>query len=190
MGDDGRDGGDLGVAAILSAVAYTGGPFPLGYYGLGDLFVFIFFGLAATTGTYYILVASISTAAWMMGIAMGLLIVNILVVNNLRDIDNDREAGKKTLAVRMGVDGSRLEYLVCIIGAFFIPVLLWATGKIPVYAISVLFIVPMGIDLVRSVQKDEGRKLNLTLTKTGQFALIYSLIFSLGILIWQISPIN
>ena len=86
----------IGVAAILSAIAYTGGPFPLGYYGLGDLFVFLFFGIAAVAGTYYIHTGSVSLAAWWMTIPPGLIITAILVVNNFRDLENDRKARKHT----------------------------------------------------------------------------------------------
>ena len=101
----------LGIAAILSAIAYTGGPFPLGYYGLGDVFVFIFFGLASVAGTYYVQAGFVSTAAWWMAIPPGLIITAILVVNNLRDLENDRKGGKHTLAVILGERGSKAEYL-------------------------------------------------------------------------------
>ncbi|MBU2611910.1 MAG: 1,4-dihydroxy-2-naphthoate polyprenyltransferase, partial [Chloroflexi bacterium] len=115
----------IGLAAILSAIAYTGGPFPLGYYGLGDVFVFIFFGLIAVTGTYFAQVGSVSAAAGWMSVPVGLIVTAILVVNNLRDIENDRKAGKHTLAVRLGVRGARIEYLACMMIAFAIlPVLI------------------------------------------------------------------
>ena len=114
----------LGVVAIISAVAYTAGPFPLAYHGLGDIFVFVFFGLSATAGTYFVQAGSVSSATWWMASAIGLLIVAILVVNNLRDIESDRAAGKRTLAVRFGVQGTRLEYTFCFIGAFAIPMIL------------------------------------------------------------------
>ena len=84
----------IGIAAIISAIAYTGGPFPLGYYGLGDIFVFIFFGIAAVAGTYYVQAGSVSAAAWWMTIPPGLIITAILVVNNLRDLENDRKGEK------------------------------------------------------------------------------------------------
>jgi 1,4-dihydroxy-2-naphthoate octaprenyltransferase len=102
----------IGVASIAAAILYTGGPFPFGYYGLGDLFVFIFFGLVAVCGTYYIQVAALTPLAIWSSIPMGLLITAILVVNNLRDIDTDRQAGKRTLAVRLGTEGARWEYVL------------------------------------------------------------------------------
>ncbi len=92
----------IGVAAIAAAIAYTGGPFPLGYYGLGEIFVFIFFGLVAECGTVFVQAKGLSPLAWWSAVPMGLLVVNILVVNNLRDIETDRTAGKKTLSVRLG----------------------------------------------------------------------------------------
>ncbi|MCA1554975.1 MAG: 1,4-dihydroxy-2-naphthoate polyprenyltransferase, partial [Chloroflexi bacterium] len=99
----------LGALAILSALAYTGGPFPLGYHGLGDLFVFIFFGLVGVMGTYYIQTGEFDLVALMAAIAVGLLVTNILVVNNLRDIETDRAAGKRTLAVRLGERATRIQ---------------------------------------------------------------------------------
>ncbi len=110
----------IGIAAIISAVAYTGGPFPLGYYGLGDVFVFIFFGLAAVAGTYYVQVGTVSTAAWWMSVPVGLIITAILVVNNLRDLENDRKAGKYTLAVKFGEKATKIEYVLCVGIAYLI----------------------------------------------------------------------
>src|SRR5271157_4191215 len=105
----------VGLAAIISAITYTGGPFPLGYYGLGDLFVFLFFGLASVAGTYFVQAGRISPAAWWMSLPIGLIIVGILVVNNLRDIDTDRLAGKHTLAVMLGERFAKGEYLFCLL---------------------------------------------------------------------------
>ena len=97
----------IGVLSIISGIAYTGGPFPLGYKGLGDLFVFIFFGLVAVCGTYYVQAGSVTMSALALGVAVGALSVAILTVNNLRDVDNDRRAGKRTLVVRMGATPAR-----------------------------------------------------------------------------------
>jgi 1,4-dihydroxy-2-naphthoate octaprenyltransferase len=173
----------LGVAAIISAIAYTGGPYPLGYHGLGDLFVFIFFGLAATAGTYYVQVGIVTLAVWWMAVAMGLLTVNILVVNNLRDIENDRRFGKKTMAVRLGSNGVRIEYLLSLLGAFAIPVILWLTKQISVGALIVLVLIPQGMQLIRSVYEKTGRTLNKTLAATGRFELFYAFLFSIGIIL-------
>ncbi len=125
----------LGVAAILSAIAYTGGPYPLGYHGFGDLFVFIFFGLAAVAGTYYVQLMVVTLPVWGMSVAMGLLTVAILVVNNLRDIESDRQSNKRTLAVRFGEHSARLEYVICFLGAYITPVVLWGLGELPLLSL-------------------------------------------------------
>lgn len=172
----------IGVAAIISAIAYTGGPFPLGYHGLGDIFVFIFFGLAATAGTYYVQVGSVSPLAWWLAISLGLLIVAILVVNNLRDIESDRLAGKRTLAVRLGQKGTRLEYIGCLFGAYAIPFTVWALDIMPVFGLLVYITIPLAWRCVRAIYQDSGRALNKTLAATGQLSLMFALSFSLGLI--------
>jgi len=171
----------IGLAAMLSAIAYTGGPFPLGYHGLGDLFVFIFFGLVATVGTYYIQTGTTTSTVWWMGTAIGLLIVNVLVVNNLRDLDGDRIAGKQTLAVRLGQKGARTEYWIGISGAYTIPIFLWLYGNLSIGSLAVLLSIPLALRLVRSIYHDIGVELNKTLAATGQLSLIYALLFVTGI---------
>lgn len=173
----------LGVAAILSAIAYTGGPFPLGYYGLGDFFVFIFFGLAAVAGTYYIQAGSVTSAVWWMSIPPGLLITAILVVNNLRDIENDRQAGKRTLAVRLGVRGTRGEYLLCLVGAYLIiPLAAWL-GLIPWLSLLTWLSLPLAWKTWRMVATQSGRPLNAALAGTGQLAFLFSVLYWVGMLI-------
>jgi len=173
----------IGAAAIASAIAYTGGPFPLGYYGLGDLFVFLFFGLAAVAGTYYVQAVMVSPAAWWMSVPIGLLIVGILVVNNLRDIDTDRLAGKFTLAVRFGTVGACRQYLLCIAAAYLIiPFLAWFK-VIPPAALLTWLSIPLAWRVTRTVFNQRGPLLNPALASTGQLALIYSLLFLAGILI-------
>jgi len=173
----------IGLAAILSAIAYTGGPFPLGYYGLGDLFVFIFFGVAAVAGTYFVQVGSVSAAAWWMSVPVGLIITAILVVNNLRDIENDRKGNKLTLAVRFGVRGTRAEYLLCIVGAYFIVPIAAALGLIPWMGLLAWLSLPLAVKTARTVFTQSGRPLNAALAGTGQVALLFSLLFWVGILI-------
>ncbi len=172
----------IGAAAIISAIAYTGGPFPLGYYGLGDLFVFIFFGLAAVAGTYYVQVGSVSAAAWWMAIPVGLIITAILVVNNLRDIENDRAAGKHTLAVMMGEKATRVEYVTCLAIAYFLLPVLVVMKIIPVTALLAWLSLPIALKSTRTVFTQRGRPLNAALAGTGQTALVYSLLFWAGIL--------
>ena len=173
----------IGLAAILSAIAYTGGPFPLGYYGLGDIFVFIFFGLAAVAGTYFVQAGSVSPAAWWMSVPVGLIITAILVVNNLRDIENDKKAGKHTLAVRLGERGTRIEYLVCMIVAYLILPLAILLGIIPWTALLAWGSLPLAVKSTRTVFAQRGRPLNAALAGTGQTAFVFSLLFWVGVLV-------
>jgi 1,4-dihydroxy-2-naphthoate octaprenyltransferase len=173
----------IGVAAIISAIAYTGGPFPLGYYGLGDLFVFIFFGVAAVAGTYYVQAGTVSAAAWWMSIPIGLIITAILVVNNLRDLENDRKAGKHTLAVRLGENATKIEYVLCMGIAYLLLPLLIVLKLIPVASFFAWFSLPLAINSLRIVFTQTGRSLNAALAGTGQTVLLYSVLFFGGILI-------
>jgi len=173
----------IGVLSIAAAAAYTGGPYPLGYYGLGDLFVFVFFGLVAVCGTYYVQVGGINSSVLWASIPMGLLITAILVVNNLRDIDTDEGAGKKTLAVRLGVTGTRLEYSFCIFGAYVVPLCMWIVGMELAWISLVLLSSPLALSLVRKIWHERGRDLNPALARTGQLALLYSFLFSAGVIL-------
>ena len=173
----------LGAAAILSAVAYTGGPYPLGYHGLGDIFVFLFFGLAAVAGTYFVQVGSVSTAAWWMSVPVGLIITAILVVNNLRDIESDRKAGKRTLAVRWGERGAKIEYVLCMAIAYLVvPAMVWM-NVIPVGGMLAWLSLPLAVRTLRTVFTQKGRPLNAALAGTGQTAFLFSLFFWAGLLI-------
>jgi len=172
----------IGVAAIISAIAYTGGPFPLGYHGLGDIFVFIFFGLAAVAGTYYVQAGSVSVAAWWMTIPPGLIITAILVVNNLRDLDNDRKVGKHTLAVRLGERATKIQYLICMVVAYLIlPVVAWM-GIISWFSLLAWGSLPIAIRAARTVFTQKGRPLNAALAGTGQAAFVFSVLFWVGML--------
>jgi 1,4-dihydroxy-2-naphthoate octaprenyltransferase len=112
----------IGIASLICAVAYTGGPFPLAYHGLGDLFVFIFFGLVAVGGTYWVQALSFGPEVLCAGAGMGALATAILVVNNLRDIKTDAKAGKNTLAVRIGYTGTKVEFALLLLVAFLVPI--------------------------------------------------------------------
>jgi 1,4-dihydroxy-2-naphthoate octaprenyltransferase len=171
----------IGIAAILSAIAYTGGPFPLGYYGLGDLFVFLFFGLAAVAGTYYVQAGSVSAAAWWMAIPPGLIITAILVVNNLRDLENDRGAGKRTLAVILGERATKIQYLICMAAAYLVLPLAAGLNVIPWSSLATWLSLPLAILSARVVLTQQGRSLNAALAGTGQTALLFSLLFWLGL---------
>lgn len=173
----------VGMTAILTAIAYTGGPFPLGYHGLGELFVFIYFGLVAVAGTYYVQVLSITTQNWWMAFAVGLLTVAILIVNNLRDIDSDRVVNKRTLAVRFGERFSHLEYIICILGAYIIPVVLWGMGQLPLLSLLIFLTIPSALRMVQSILTDRGQELNKTLAGTSRLELFFALYFALGIVL-------
>ena len=120
----------LGLLAIAAAVTYTAGPKPFGYLGLGELFVFVFFGPVAVVGTSYVMTAHVTRLALLASIAMGCLVTAILVVNNLRDIDSDLAAGKRTLAVRIGRRATRWEYTALIAVAYAMPVVMWWWGSV------------------------------------------------------------
>lgn len=173
----------VGLAAIVAAIAYTGGPFPLGYYGLGDLFVFLFFGLAAVAGTYYVQAGFVSAAAWWMAIPPGLMITAILVVNNLRDLESDRRAGKRTLAVRMGERGSKVQYLICMIFAYLVVLLTILLGALPPLSLLAWASLPFAVRAAKVVLTQKGRPLNAALAGTGQTALAFSLLFWLGLVL-------
>jgi len=173
----------LGLAAIASAIAYTGGPFPLGYYGLGDLFVFIFFGLLCVAGTYYVQTGSVGAAAWWMSVPMGLIITDILVVNNLRDLEHDRAARKHTLAVLIGEHWTRVQYVLFMIVSFLIlPILAWR-GILPLLTLLAWLALPLVWKTTRMVLTQRGAPLNGALAGTGQAALVYSVLFFIGILL-------
>lgn len=172
----------LGIAAIFSAVAYTGGPFPLGYHGLGDVFVFIFFGLAAVAGTYFVQVGSVSVAAWWMAVPIGLIVTAILVVNNLRDLESDHKAGKHTLAVKLGEGGAKIEYVLLMITAYLVMPVLVVMKIIPVGAMLAWLSLPIAVRALRVVFTQKGRPLNTALAGTGQTAFLFSVFFWIGLL--------
>ena len=171
----------VGVISIVCAIAYTGGPFPLGYYGLGEVFVFIFFGLVAVTGTFYVQAGSVSAAAWWMSVPVGLIITAILVVNNLRDLENDCQAGKHTLAVRLGIRGTRMEYMSCMAIAYLLLPALVILNIVPMFSLLAWLSIPFAWKTMRVVFTQEGRPLNAALAGTGQIALVYSVLFWVGI---------
>ena len=173
----------IGLAAIVSAFAYTGGPFPLGYYGLGDLFVFIFFGVAAVTGTYFVQAGTVSAQAWWMSLPVGWLIVDILVVNNLRDIETDRATGKHTLAVRFGERSTRMEYTILLVASYLLLPVLALFGILSWMSMLTWLSIPLGWRTWQVVQKQSGRPLNKALAGTGLLALVFSLLFFVGILL-------
>ncbi|MGI5913007.1 MAG: 1,4-dihydroxy-2-naphthoate polyprenyltransferase [Syntrophomonadaceae bacterium] len=170
----------LGLLAIISAIAYTGGPFPLGYNGLADIFVFFFFGPVAVIGTYYLQAGFVSEIAWWASIPPGLLITALLVVNNLRDIETDRKAGKKSLPVRFGVKFTRIYYISLLALSYLVPLVLWLSGKAPSLILLAWLTLPQIATLITDVFTKKGSPLNETLAATAKLGLFFSVLFAVG----------
>ena len=171
----------IGVLAVVAALAYTGGPWPYGYRGLGEVFVFVFFGLVAVAGTAYLQAGRLDPLFVVAAIPVGALTTAILVVNNLRDIPTDTLAGKRTLAVVLGVQATRTEYAGLLFVAFLVPVLLAVTGRgLPV--LLPILALPLAAPLLRTVRTfSEPRQLNLVLKGTARLALVFGLLFAIGL---------
>lgn len=169
----------IGVASILAAVAYTGGPWPLGYNGLGDAFVFLFFGLVAVLGTAFVQLGEVPDIAAWAAIPVGSLATMILVVNNVRDRETDLRAGKRTLPARFGRRFGLLEYRALLGAAHLVPVGLAATG-LPLAALPLLTL-PAGLRLARAIEAEEGRALNPRLGETARLLFLHSALFAAGI---------
>ncbi len=169
----------IGALSILSGLAYTGGPWPLGYHGLGDPFVFVFFGLLAVVGSAYLQIGTISRLALAASVPVGLLVTNILVVNNLRDIDTDRAVGKNTLAVRLGRRRTRLQYALSVLVAFLVPLIVHLSGGIGWWFWLPWLTAPLALPIVRTVASaTDGPTLNLALKRSGQLHLLFGLLFA------------
>jgi len=173
----------IGILSIFFGIIYTGGPYPLAYNGLGDIFVFIFFGLIAVSGTYYLHTSDVSVNAIILGCSIGALATGILVINNLRDIDNDKKCKKNTLAVRLGEKFTKIEYLFLMIVAYSIPIYIsYKMGnKSSIYI--VYFTLPIVIRLILEVFFEKSSSLNKTLEKTAKLLLLYTILFSFGIIV-------
>ena len=170
----------VGAACVAAAWLYTGGPRPYGYAGLGEVFVFVFFGLVAVVGTAYVQVGRFTALAWVVAVPVGLLAVAILVANNLRDIPSDRVAGKRTLAVRLGDPGTRRLYLGCVGVALVVPVLVAAGGYR--WALLALGGVALAVSPVRTVLAGAtGRDLIPVLRDTGRLQLAFGLLLAVGL---------
>ena len=173
----------IGLVSIAAGIAYTAGPLPLGYHGLGDMAVFIFFGLVAVVGTYFVQAEEITGQAVLAAFPPGLLSTAILVINNLRDLPTDKKAGKRTLAVRIGRRGTQIEYLGLLLLSFLIPPLMWIFNLAPPGVILTWLSLPLAYQLSMGALKESGKALNPILGKTGILELIYSVLFSIGLLL-------
>lgn len=174
----------IGVVSIIAALGYTNGPVPYGYYGLGEVFVFIFFGLVATVGTRYVYDQSAPLDAWISGIVMGLFATAILIANNLRDIDTDAAVGKRTLAVIIGRNATRTLYAVTILAAFGMIALGAAATWLPVGTMIAYIASPLALPLFRIVgTQTEGPPLIRALKGTARLQVIVAVLMSIGVLI-------
>jgi 1,4-dihydroxy-2-naphthoate octaprenyltransferase len=173
----------IGLLSITAGVLYTGGPWPLAYHGLGDLTVFLFFGFVAVVGTTYLHTGAVSPLAIVAALPVAALVTAILVVNNLRDIGTDQLAGKRTLAVRFGARGTRIEYLLLVGGAYLVTLASWLVIGVPGGFWLPWLTLPLAIHLVRVVFTQEGRPLNAALAGTGRLHLAFGLLWAAGILL-------
>lgn len=169
----------VGVAAVAAGWFYTGGPKPYGYLGLGEIFVFVFFGLVATVGTTYVVVERITWVSVVSGCGVGALACALLAVNNLRDIPTDRVSGKKTLAVRLGDDRARWFYVLLVVASFVAVAVCSADG---LWSLLGLVALPLAIPPVRVVRNGgTGRDLIAALAGTGKLQMAYGLAFAVGL---------
>ncbi len=173
----------VGFFSIASGIAYTGGPFPLGYNGLGDLFVMIFFGFVAVCGTAYASLLVIPSLAWWASIPPGALATAILVVNNVRDRKTDLEAGKRTLAVRLGRKTALAEYLLLLIASYAVPVglVLWADSNF--WVLLPWLSLPMAWSAFRGLLTLEGKALNGILVATARLLIVFGVLFTIGLVL-------
>ncbi|MGE5049359.1 MAG: 1,4-dihydroxy-2-naphthoate octaprenyltransferase, partial [Deltaproteobacteria bacterium] len=163
----------IGVASVAAGWLYTGGPWPLGYHGLGDVFVFVFFGLVATCGTAYAQALYVPRDAWLAGAAVGSLATAILVVNNLRDRETDARVGKNTLAVKIGKRATRVQYVALVLLPFALAAALGTLWP--------LFALPLALPALRTVLTHDGAMLNRGLGQTARLQMLYSILLAAGL---------
>lgn len=174
----------IGAASIAAGVLYTGGPRPYGYAGMGELFVFLFFGLVAVNGSYYVQLEDVDWLPFGLSVAVGFLATAILVVNNVRDIETDRRAGKRTLVVRIGRGAARRLYVALVAGAYVILLVTVAAGDGPWWALLGLASAPLALAPIRAVRtRTDGAALNAALAGTGMLLGAFSIAVSAGLLI-------
>jgi 1,4-dihydroxy-2-naphthoate octaprenyltransferase len=174
----------VGAASILAGVLYTGGPRPYGYEGLGEVFVFLFFGIVAVAGSYFVQVKHLDWEAFALAVPVGLLASGILVVNNVRDIDTDRRAGKRTLAVRLGRARTRTLFAAMVYLAYPLALVTWLFGPLGGWLVLPWLTIPIAAAVVRTVRNHtDGPTLNGALARTGQLQLAFCVCLSVGLLL-------
>ena len=171
----------IGLASMAAGLAYTGGPFPLAYNGLGDVFVMAFFGFVAVCGTAFVQALFVPQIAWAASVPMGALATGILVVNNVRDFEGDARAGKTTLVVRFGREGGVIEYALLLVVAYVTPVVMFALGWTTAWVCLPLLTILWGVRLFHSVLRDRGVALNETLAETAKLLSLFGILFAIGI---------
>lgn len=173
----------VGIASIAAGVLYTGGPRPYGYEGLGELFVFLFFGIVAVAGSTFAQLERWPWQAFVLAVPVGLLAAAILVVNNVRDVDSDKRAGKRTLAVRLGRERARLLYGAMVYLAYLVALVPWPAGSLSPWLALTWLTLPLAVRLVRTVREHaDGPTLNEALAQTGLAQLAFCVLLSAGIL--------
>ncbi|KAB8144981.1 1,4-dihydroxy-2-naphthoate polyprenyltransferase [Chloroflexia bacterium SDU3-3] len=173
----------VGVLSIAAGVLYTGGPWPLGYNGLGDVFSFVFFGLVAVCGTAYVQAGAVPPLAILASLPIAALVTAILVVNNLRDVATDRVAGKRTLAVIFGPGFARAEYAALVVAPYLLLPVIWLAGSATPWVLLPLLTAPLAVRLVRTMLSESGPTLNRALKGTGQLELLFGLLLALGLVL-------
>ncbi len=174
----------VGAASILAGVLYTGGPRPYGYEGLGEAFVFLFFGIVAVAGSYFVQVRHLNWEAFALAVPVGLLAAAILMVNNVRDIDSDRRAGKRTLAVRLGRPRTRALFAAGVYVSYLLTPITWLFGPVRAWVLLPWLSLPVAATIVRAVRnRTDGPSLNQTLAQTGQLQLAFCMLLSAGLLL-------
>jgi len=173
----------LGIISIVAGIAYTAGPFPLAYNGLGDLASFLFFGLVGTVGTYYVQAQEITATVFWSSIPVGALITNILVVNNYRDRLEDMSNGKHTLAVIIGDRFTRIQYVLFMIISYLILIVVFITYKQSILVFLPLLSLPLSLKLIKMIYTLRGKELNKALELTAKLSALYGLLFAIGILL-------
>ena len=171
----------LGAASLVCGFAYTGGPVPLAYIGLGDVFVLAFFGFGAVGGTYFVQTGSLTPAVAWASIPAGALGTAILVVNNLRDTATDAKAGKRTLVVRWGASAGKVEYCAMLAAAFAAPLLIWLLGTSRGWPLLSWLSAPLALPPLQRVLKQHGAALNPALGGTARLQLVFGILFALGL---------
>ncbi len=174
----------VGAASILAGVAYTGGPRPYGYEGLGEVFVFLFFGIVAVAGSFFVQVEKLMWEAFALAVPVGLLAAAILVVNNVRDIDSDRRAGKRTLAVKLGRERTRVMYAGVVYLAYLLTPVTWVFGPTTAWVLLPWLTLPLAASTTRIVRsRTDGPSLNGALAQSGMLQLAFCMLLSAGLLL-------